>query len=250
MSFLKTKHLGRSFGGLRAVRDIDLSVERGERRGIIGPNGAGKTTLFHLLSGHLKPSDGEIWFDGRNITRLAAHQRARAGVARSFQVTNLLQEMTVLEMCIMAVYGRHGTPFAFLRPLLDHRAERARAEALLENWGLQDRRDAPIQALSYGDQRLVEIVVALAQDPHLILLDEPTAGLSQAESRQLITVIKRLPQLTLVLIEHDLSVVFELVDSITVMNQGQELATGPPSVVRVDPQVQQVYLGDLVEDEP
>jgi branched-chain amino acid transport system ATP-binding protein len=250
VSFLETKRLGKSFGGLRAVRDIDLSVARGERRGIIGPNGAGKTTLFHLLSGHLKPSDGEIWFDGRNITRLAAHQRARAGVARSFQVTNLLQEMTVLEMCVMAVYGRHGTPFAFLRPLLDHRAERARAEALLENWGLQDRRDAPIQALSYGDQRLVEIVVALAQDPHLILLDEPTAGLSQAESRQLITVIKRLPQLTLVLIEHDLSVVFELVDSITVMNQGQELATGPPSVVRVDPQVQQVYLGDLVEDEP
>ena len=142
-----------------------------------------RLTLFHLLSGHLKPSEGEIWFDDRDITRLPAHQRARAGVARSFQVTNLLQEMTVLEMCIMAVYGRHGSPFAFVRPLLDHRAERVRAEALLDNWGLLDRRDAPIQALSYGDQRLLEIVIALAQDPHLILLDEPTAGLSQLESR-------------------------------------------------------------------
>jgi len=250
VSFLQTTRLGRSFGGLRAVRDVALAVERGERRGIIGPNGAGKTTLFHLLSGHLKPTEGQIWFDGRDITRLAAHQRARTGLARSFQITNLLQEMTVLEMCVMAVYGRHGTPFAFLRPLLDHHPERARAEELLDTWGLRELRNAPIQALSYGDQRLLEIVVALAQDPQLILLDEPTAGLSQVESRQVIAAIKRLPHLTLVLIEHDLSVVFELVDSITVMNQGQELATGTPDTVRMDPRVQQVYLGELVEDVP
>jgi branched-chain amino acid transport system ATP-binding protein len=247
MSFLETAQLGKDFGALRAVHDIDLRVERGERRAIIGPNGAGKTTLFHLLSGHLPPTRGRILLDGQDITRLAAHRRARAGMARSFQVTNLLQEMTTLEMCVLAVYGRRGTPFAFVRSLLDHRAERARAEQLLDAWGLGEQRERPIQVLSYGEQRLLEIVVALAQDPRLILLDEPTSGLSQVESRQVVEAIKRLPNVTLVLIEHDMSVVFEVVDSITVMHQGQELATGTPSAIRADAQVQQIYMGELVE---
>lgn len=250
MGFLETSRLCKNFGGLRAVRDMDLRVEQGERRAIIGPNGAGKTTLFHLLSGHLRPSSGQIRLAGRDITHLAAHQRARIGMARSFQITNLFQEMSVLEMCVMAAYGRRGTPFSFVRSLLDHTTERTRAEQLLDAWGLWERRHLQVQALSYGDQRLLEIVVTLAQDPSLILLDEPTAGLSQMESRRVVEAIKRLPAVTLVLIEHDMNVVFEVVDSITVMHQGQELATGTPDEIRTDPQVQQVYMGELVVGQP
>jgi branched-chain amino acid transport system ATP-binding protein len=250
MSFLETAGLGRDFGALRAVHDLDLRVEQGERRAIIGPNGAGKTTLFHLLSGHLKPSRGQIGLAGRDITHLAAHRRARAGMARSFQVTNLLPEMTALEVCALAVYGRRGSPFAFVRPLLAHQAELDRAEQLLAAWGLGERRKMLVQALSYGEQRLLEIVVALAQDPQLILLDEPTSGLSQVESRQVIEAIKRLPDVTVVLIEHDMGVVFEIVDSITVMHQGQELATGTPSAIRTHSEVQQVYMGELAQGGP
>jgi branched-chain amino acid transport system ATP-binding protein len=246
MSFLETIRLSKSFGALRAVRDVDLRVEQGERRAIIGPNGAGKTTLFHLLSGHLVPTSGQLRLAGRDITRLPPHRRARAGMARSFQVTNLFQEMTVLEMCLMAVHGCHATPFAFVRPLLDHRAERDRSEELLHTWGLAERRHSHIQALSYGEQRLLEIVVALAQEPQLILLDEPTSGLSQVESRQVVEMIQRLPSVTLVLIEHDMNVVFGVVDSITVLHQGQELATGSPAEIRAHPEVRRVYMGELV----
>jgi len=247
ISFLETTKLGKNFGGLWAVRDLDLRVAQGERRAIIGPNGAGKTTLFHLLSGHLAPSSGEIRLGGRAITHLPAHQRARAGLARSFQITNLLPEMTVLEMCVMAIYGRRANPLALVRPLLGYQAERVRAEQLLDTWGLWERRHMPIQALSYGDQRLLEIVVALAQEPQLMLLDEPTAGLSQVESRQVVETIKRLPHVTLLLIEHDMQVVFEVVDSITVMHQGQEVATGAPEAIRASEAVQQVYMGELTE---
>jgi branched-chain amino acid transport system ATP-binding protein len=245
MGLLETSALCKSFGGLRAVRDLGLRIEEGERRAIIGPNGAGKTTLFHLLSGHLKPTSGRIQLAGRDITHLGAHQRARAGMARSFQVTNLLQEMTVLEMCIMAAYGRHSSLFALGRPLLGYKQERSSIEQLLSTWGLWERCNLQIQALSYGEQRLLEIVVALAQQPRLILLDEPTSGLSQVESRQVVEAIKRLPDVTLVLIEHDMSVVFEIVDRITVMHQGQELATGTPAEIRANQQVQQVYMGSL-----
>jgi branched-chain amino acid transport system ATP-binding protein len=246
MSFLETNALCKNFGGLRAVRDVALRVQQGERRAILGPNGAGKTTLFHLLSGHLQPSSGRVLLDGRDITRMPAHRRARIGLARSFQVTNLLDEMTVLEMCVLAGYGRNGMPFSFVRSLLNHRAERTRAEALLETWGLGERANLPIASLAYGEQRLLEIVVALAQEPIIVMLDEPTAGLSQVERLQVIEAIKRLPSVALVLIEHDMGVVFEVVDSITVMHQGQELATGTPREVRANARVQQVYIGELV----
>jgi branched-chain amino acid transport system ATP-binding protein len=242
---LATVDLCRQFGGLHAVDGVSLRVARGERRAVIGPNGAGKTTLVHLISGHIRPSQGRVWLDDKDVTALSADGRARAGIARSFQVTNLLHEMTVLEMCMMAAYGRTGA-FGLVRPLLGRAADRMRVEQLLDEWGLGDRRGVEVNTLSYGEQRMLEIVVALVQAPRALLLDEPTAGLSRFESRQAIDAIRRLPSdLTLLLVEHDMDAVFELADSITVMYEGKELATGAPDAIRSNGRVQEVYTGPL-----
>lgn len=241
---LAVEGLSKHFGGLKAVDGVSLTVSRGERRAIIGPNGAGKTTLFHLLSGELPTTAGRILLFGRDITRLPAHRRAALGIGRTFQVTNLFIRLTVLENVLLAVAGLQPVKYQMVRPVLDLLDLRERAQALLERVQLWERRDWPVASLSYGEQRQLELVLALAGEPALLLLDEPTAGLSPAETQMLVGVIRGLdPSMTVLLIEHDMDVAFEVTDRVTVLHLGRVLADGAKEDVRRDPEVQRIYLG-------
>ena len=238
--------VSRRFGGLWAVRDVSARVPKGTRLGIIGPNGAGKTTLFHLITGHLRPTHGRITFRGHDITTLPPHHRARLGMGRTFQITNLFTKLSVLDNVLLALDGLRPSRFAPVPiPSLERSVQR-QAFALLEQVGLAEHARTEVRYLSYGDQRKLEIALALANAPALLLLDEPTAGLGIGELRGVLQVIHGLPRsVTLLLIEHDMDVVFDVVDSILVMHQGQVLAQGPPDVVRNDPRVREVYLAGL-----
>ena len=234
----------RRFGGLEAVSGVDLSVAPGERRGVIGPNGAGKTTLFRLISGEMPVTSGRIRLFGRDVTRVPCHRRTHLGLGRTFQITNLFPTQTVLDNLVLAVLGLSATRFSMLRPLRTYRAHYARAEAALLTVGLADRRDELARNLSHGEQRQVEIALALLGNPHVLLLDEPTAGLSPVESASLTRAIQELDAgITILLIEHDMDVVFDVVSRITVLHQGRLFADGTPAEVREDPRVQEIYFG-------
>lgn len=241
---LRTEHLSRHYGGLRAVEGVDLAVAQGERRAIIGPNGAGKTTLFHLLSGEVEATAGRILLYGRDITRLPSFRRTGLGIGRTYQVTNLFPRLTVLDHALLAVFGLRPAKYDLLRPALHYREACSRAQRLLEELGLWDKREWPIGSLAYGEQRQLEIVLALAGDPKVLLLDEPTAGLAPAET-QLVTQIVRSvdPSITVLLIEHDMDVAFEVAQRITVLHFGRVLAEGTVDEIRRNPEVQAIYLG-------
>jgi branched-chain amino acid transport system ATP-binding protein len=226
------------------VDGVSLQVEPGERRALIGPNGAGKTTLFNLISGELPPTGGRILLFGREITRLPAHRRAALGLARTYQITNLFPRLTVLENAVLAVQALLPVKFHFHRSLSRYGAIFARARSVLEAVGLTGKEEETVRNLSHGDQRQLEIALALAGSPKLLLLDEPTAGLSPAESHMITALLKTLdPAITVLVIEHDMDVAFELTNRVTVLHFGKVVADGLGDEVKANPLVQEIYLG-------
>jgi branched-chain amino acid transport system ATP-binding protein len=247
-ALLETRGLGRAFGALHAVNGVDLAVASGELRAVIGPNGAGKTTLFHLISGLLPATSGRVLFRGEDVTALRAPARCRRGISRTFQITSIFPELSVAENVRLAVQLKGAGNFQLLggRSLLERTEARARES--LAFLGLLDRAGEPAATLPHGDQRLLEIAMALAQDPELLLLDEPTQGLSAEDTAAAVGVIRRIAKerrLTIVLVEHDMDVVFDLADRISVLHFGQLIADGTPAEIRANAEVQKAYLGGL-----
>ena len=233
-----------TFGALRAVDGVTLSVAAGERRAIIGPNGAGKTTLFNAIAGEVPASAGSIRYAGRDITRLRAHQRAQLGMARTFQITNLFPGLTVAENLTLAARGLSARKFAMLAGDHANATEAESIDRALASSRLDARRDVVTRHLSYGEQRQLELAMALVTSPKLLLLDEPAAGLSPAERVTTAEVIRALPRdLTLILIEHDMDLALGLVDFVSCLHFGQVLVEASPDAIREDPRVQEVYLG-------
>jgi branched-chain amino acid transport system ATP-binding protein len=236
--------VSRVFGGLTAVREVDLSLEPGERHAIIGPNGAGKTTLFNLIAGELAPSAGRIAVFGQDVTRLPPERRAALGLARTFQVNTLFPNLTVTENVLLAAQGTTRTKLRMHRPIASYRHLYERAAMLLDSVGLSGRGEVFVKTLSHGEQRQLEIALALAGTPRILLLDEPTAGLSPSESQRLVALLKRLESsLTLLVIEHDMDVVFEIAERITVLHDGNVIADGRRDEVKANPLVNEIYFG-------
>jgi branched-chain amino acid transport system ATP-binding protein len=241
---LQLRQLGKSFGGLTAVKDVTLEVLPGDRQAVIGPNGAGKTTLFNLITGVFPSSAGRILLFGEDVTGWASHRRTALGMARTFQVTSLFPKLSVLDNVLLAIGGLRRTKFVMWRTLSSYAELQDKARRLLENAGYWDRRDVEVRNLSHGEQRQIEIVLGLASDPKLLLLDEPCAGLSSGESREMAAFLKRLdPALAILLIEHDMDVVFDVVDRISVLHFGQVVEQGSAAAIRASPRVQEIYLG-------
>ena len=247
---LRIEDLSKSFGGLRAVSDVSLQVRQGDRHAIIGPNGAGKSTLFNLITGRLKPSSGRVWFDGRDITGKPVHKIAKAGIGRAFQITSIFPRLTVrenLQYAMLAHRGRTVWPVGIAARIF-----REEALTLLEGVGLGAYADLPAGQLSHGDQRAIELAISLALGSKMILLDEPTAGMSPFETQKAMELVRRIAterKLTLLFCEHDMEVVFGTARTVTVMHQGRILTQGPPEQVRRNPEVQKVYLGELDMEE-
>jgi branched-chain amino acid transport system ATP-binding protein len=236
--------VSKSFGGLLALDGVALTIREGERRALIGPNGAGKTTLFNLISGELPVSTGTIHLFDRDVTALAPHRRAALGLARTFQITNLFPSLTVLENGLLAVQGLTRTKFAMLRPLDRFPRLREDALAVLRAVGLEDRAGTTVKNLSHGEQRQLEIALALAGRPRVLLLDEPTAGLSPAESQLMADLLRRLdPSITMLIIEHDMDIALEIAVHVTVLHYGRVIADGPRGEIKADPLVREIYLG-------
>jgi len=226
------------------VDGVDLTVRRGERRAIIGPNGAGKTTLFNLISGELGVSSGAIHLFDRDITDLPPHRRAALGLARTFQITNLFPSLSVLENGLLAVQGLTRAKFAMLRPLGRFPRLRERALAAVRAVGLEGRAETTVKNLSHGEQRQLEIALALAGQPRVLLLDEPTAGLSPAESQLMAELLQRLdPAMTVLIIEHDMDIALQIALHVTVLHYGRVIADGPREEIKADPLVREIYLG-------
>lgn len=246
MTLLEIRNLSKRFGSLTAVDDLSLEVQAGERRAVIGPNGAGKTTLFHIVSGRFKPDDGDILFRGTVISGLKPHKIARLGMARSFQITNIFAELSVLENVRLAIQARDLQEAAGSRKRSRIADTVERAIAHLERLGLSSLSNARAGTLSYGDQRRIEIGLTLAMDPSLVLLDEPTAGMSRGQAQEIVELLKAIPRdVTIVLIEHDIDIVFKLSDRITVMTAGRVLAEGTPPEIERNKIVQEAYFGVL-----
>jgi branched-chain amino acid transport system ATP-binding protein len=226
------------------VREVTLEVFPGERKAIIGPNGAGKTTLFNLITGVLPPSSGEIVLFGRDVTRWPSHQRTALGMARTFQITSLFPKLTVLDNVLLAVAGVGHTKLVMWKSLFSYKNMIEKARGLLETAGYWDRRDVEVRNLSHGEQRQIEVLLGLASEPKLLLLDEPAAGLSSGESREMAEFLKRLdPALAILLIEHDMDVVFDVVSHISVLHFGAIVEQGRNEEIRGSERVQQIYLG-------
>jgi len=244
-ALLAIERLSRHFGALPAVNAVSLSVAADERRAIIGPNGAGKTTLFNLITGQLPPSAGRIVFDEQPITGLPPHAVARRGISRSFQRTNLFPKLDVLEnLRLAAAAGGRGSYNVLGFGMARWTAQLERANEVAEAVGLTGRLGAPAGSLSYGEQRQLEVGVALATSPKLLLLDEPTAGMSPEETEHMTRMLERLPRgVTLLIIEHDMDVVSSLADRVTVLHHGEVLTEGSFDEVKADPRVYEVYLG-------
>jgi len=249
-TLLRIEHLSRNFGGLRAVEDVSLEVKEGDRHAIIGPNGAGKSTLFNLITGQLKPSSGKVILDGRDITGKPPHVIARTGIGRAFQITTIFPKLTVrqnLQYAMLAHAGYTVRPFG-----IANRIFAGEAQGLAEAVGLGTWADLPAGQLSHGDQRAIEIAISLALGSKLVLLDEPTAGMSAYETDKAMELVRRLATerfLRLLFCEHDMSVVFSTARTVTVMHQGRVLTAGTPEQIRRNPDVQKVYLGELEQEE-
>jgi ABC-type branched-subunit amino acid transport system ATPase component len=244
---LQTRRLSKKFGAFAATNDVTLNVEHGARHALIGPNGAGKTTLINLLTGFLEPSAGEVFLKGDNVTRLAQHQRVRRGLARTFQINRLFADMTVLESVTMAVCERLGFGWNWWRPVGRHDAAIDEAADLLASLRLSDVANEKTRNLAYGRQRLIEIALALAARPQVLLLDEPAAGVPTSESRELFETIARLPRdVTILLIEHDMDLVFRFADRISVLVNGGLLTEDTPEAIARDKRVKEVYLGEAI----
>lgn len=242
---LALKGLAKSFGALKVTNGVDLTVAPGELHALIGPNGAGKTTLVHQISGTLKPDAGAILFGGQDITRLSPQARARAGLARTFQITSTIASLSALENVALSVQARCSHPLSMLRDAASDEALNAPAWEALESVGLAERAHAPAGSLSHGEKRALEIAMALTLQPKLILLDEPLAGVGHEEGERLIALLNSLKgRFAMLLVEHDMSAVFALADRVTVLVYGGVIASGAPAEVRADPAVRQAYLGE------
>ena len=242
---LRVEKLVRRFGGILATDHVSLDVAKSELHAIIGPNGAGKTTLISQLTGHLAPHSGSIFLGGRDITGLPAYRRSALGLARSFQITSLLPDFTAADNVALAAQAHHGHSFRFWGNARKEKGLRDIAQAALERVGLGGRADVLVSKLSHGEQRELELAVALATKPQLLLLDEPMAGLGVTESARMVRLLSELrKEVTIVLVEHDMEAVFELADRISVLVYGRVIASGAPSAIRQNEEVKRAYLGD------
>ncbi len=241
---LECKGLTKKFGGLEALKNVCLKVEEGERRAIIGPNGAGKTTLFRLISGEYPATSGSVRLFGKDVTKLPAYKRTSLGLGRTFQITSLFPPLTVIDNLILAQMGLEGSKYSMLKPLCLYRHFYDKAHAIVEYMGMGDRKNERVKNLSHGEQRQIEIGMALITNAKVLLLDEPTAGLSPAESKLITKMIKDLePNITILIIEHDMDVAFEVSSFITVLNLGEIFAEGTQSEVQKNKGVQEIYFG-------
>ena len=242
---LRVDNLVRKFGGITATDNLSLDVARGELHAIIGPNGAGKTTLISQLTGQLPPNSGTIHFGGRDVTRLPAYKRSHLGLARSFQITSLLRDFTAADNVALAAQAHDGHSFYFWGNARKEKHLRDTARAALARVGLEARADVTVSNLSHGEQRELELAVALATKPQLLLLDEPMAGLGVSESARMVELLKALRrEVTIVLVEHDMEAVFALADRITVLVYGRVIASGLPADIRNNDEVKRAYLGE------
>lgn len=241
---LELKRVSKSFGGLQAVRNVDLRIFPGDRKAIIGPNGAGKTTLFNLITGILPVTAGRVVLFDRDVTGWPSHRRSALGMARTFQITNLFPKLTVLDNVLLAITGMRKTKFVTWRSLASYPDIYEKAHALLGRAGFLDRKGIEVRYLSHGEQRQLEIVLGLASDPKILLLDEPAAGLSSGESRDMAEFLMQLDRnLAVLLIEHDMDVVFDVADHIAVLHFGEILETGATEEIRGSERVKEIYLG-------
>ena len=242
---LRVQNLVRSFGGIKATDNLSLDVMPGELHAIIGPNGAGKTTLISQLTGQLAPNSGSIHFAGRDVTYVPAYRRSALGLARSFQITSLLKDFTAIDNVALAAQAHDGHSFRFWGAARKEKHLRDAARASLQRVGLATRADVPVSELSHGEQRELELAVALATKPQLLLLDEPMAGLGVTESTRMVGLLKELRrEVTIVLVEHDMEAVFALADRITVLVYGRVIACDTPDAIRNNEEVKRAYLGD------
>ncbi len=243
-SALTLEAISRSFGGVAALTDVNLSVPIGSRTAIIGPNGAGKTTLFNIVSGALTPTSGSVCLFQHDVTKLTMPRRAALGLARTYQINNLFPALPLRENLFLAVQALSRAKFSLLRPASSYRSVWQRVDGLLHSWGLETRGHLPVKDLSYGEQRQVEILMAIGSNPRLLLLDEPTAGLSPGETEQVTSLLTNLPaEVTVLFVEHDMDVAFEVATHMMVLNHGEVVAEGTPDAMRRHPKVQEVYLG-------
>ena len=245
MTMLETRSLSKRYGALLVTDGVSLKVQPGELHAIIGPNGAGKTTLINQLSGELTPDSGSVYFDGQNVTELSIASRARRGLLRSYQITSVFDEFTVLENAALAARGSRKGAFGMWKPLLGDPQDRDAALQGIEAAGLSTRAEVKAGELGYGERRQLELAMALAARPKFLLLDEPMAGMSVQESAQVVALLQRLKgRFTILLVEHDMEAVFALADRISVLVYGQILVTGTPEEIRANAEVRATYLGD------
>jgi branched-chain amino acid transport system ATP-binding protein len=251
MVLLEVRNVVKSFGGLRALQDVSLSVAKGEIRAVIGPNGAGKSTLFNVMTGLLKPDAGDVVFEGESIVRLPPYRVIRKGIGRSFQITNIFPRMSVFENVQVALFSHHrmgANPLSMARTFTRVGEE---ALALLSQVGLEEKYDSSASVLSHGDQKRLEIAISLASRPKLLMLDEPTAGMSRFESRETVALLQRISReqgLTLIFTEHDMDIVFAISEKIMVLQQGAVIADGTPAEIKANPEVRKAYLGEEITE--
>ena len=245
-AFLSIRGLKKSFGGVTATDNVWLDVRAGEVHAVIGPNGAGKTTLMSQLSGLLPPDAGQIVFKGQDITHQPAHRRAHIGIARSFQITSVFMEMSVIDNVALAIQARRGHSFQFWTPARTLETLRQPAMAKLVTVGLDDRANRKACDLSHGERRQLEVAMALGSDPEMLLLDEPMAGMSSDEAARMVSILKSLSGMTMLLVEHDMDAVFALASRISVLVYGRVIATGKPEDIRKNPAVMRAYLGEAL----
>jgi branched-chain amino acid transport system ATP-binding protein len=242
---LELANVSKHFGGVFATDDVTLDVKRGEVHALIGPNGAGKTTLVAQISGDLASDSGTIVFEGADVTHAPQHRRVRAGLARSYQVTSIFRRLSVLDNLALAVQARSGSSFSFWRPVASESALADEARSLAAQIGLSAREGAVAATLAHGEQRALEVGLALATRPKLVLLDEPTAGMGPEESQAMIALVERIrSQVAVLLVEHDMDAVFRLADRISVLVSGRVIASGAPEAIRSHPEVRKAYLGE------
>jgi branched-chain amino acid transport system ATP-binding protein len=243
---IQTEAVAKLFGGLAAVDGVTLQVSRGERRLLIGPNGAGKTTLFHCITGKLRATRGSVRLFGREVSQKPEHRRAALGMGRTFQITNVFTELTLLENLVLAIVGRDRRKWALLRSVESYGDVREQALQSLQTVGLHERAQLTVREISYGERRQLELALALSMQPQVLFLDEPCAGLSPSERQRIAELIAALPRdITLVMIEHDMDVALRLADQVTVLHQGRVILEGTPDVVRRDTQVRDIYFGHV-----
>jgi len=244
MEALRVEGLSKNFGGLQALKNVSFNVQAGERLAIIGPNGAGKTTLFNLLNGQESATAGRIYFFGQEITPLPTHRRAHLGQGRCFQLTSLFLNISVLDNTLLAIQGTKPSRYQLFRPVTAYKHLFTKAKELLGAMALWERRDDIVRALGYGEQRRLEIALSLASEPKLLLLDEPSSGLTPAESADIVTMIRNLgADITVVVVAHDMDLIFGLAERIIVLHYGEIIADGTPEEIQADSRVKEIYMG-------